>query len=67
MKTLKSISQKVTHLIFIQMSAKAWIRKHGEKAVAAVLKELTQLHVGAMAGKPVVVFIDPFPLTDSQK
>ena len=49
--------------IFTQMSASQGIKKHGEKAIAAVFKELQQLDTGVLPGKPVVAPQDPLELT----
>ena len=38
--SLHSIIDKVIRIIFTQMSAQQGIKKHGEKAIAAVFKEL---------------------------
>ena len=53
--------------MFIQMSAKEGIKQLGEKAIAAMVKELKQLNNGAMKGKPVVVPINPSKLTKFEK
>ena len=47
-----------------QMSAKKGIKLFGEKAVAAMIKEFTQLSDGVMPGKPVLEPIDPKTLTN---
>ena len=47
--------KKALDVMFTQMSAKTGIKKHGEVAVAAMVKEFMQLDKGAMKGKPVVV------------
>ena len=39
----KPIHSLVAHFIFTQMSAQAGIKKHGQKAIDALLKEFTQL------------------------
>ena len=49
------------------MSAVQEIKKHGEKAMAAMFKELKQLNNGAMDGKPVIALIDPKLLTTVEK
>ena len=49
------------------MSAKAGFKKFGEAAVAAMVKEFTQLNTGAAPGKPAVVPIDADCLTDIEK
>ena len=43
------------------MSATQGIKKNGEKAIAAIFKELKQLNDRAMPGKPVV---EPIPFVD---
>ena len=40
--------------IFTQMSASQGIKKHGEKAIATVFKEVKQLDTGVLPGNPVV-------------
>ena len=40
------------------MSAKKGFKKYGKRAIASMLKELKQLRVGAMDGKPVVEAVD---------
>ena len=49
------------------MSAVQGIKKHGEKDMAAMFKELKQLDVGAMDGKPVIAPIDAKSLTTMEK
>ena len=50
-------------VVFNQMLAVQGINKYGEKAIAAMSKELKQLDVGAMDGKPVIVPIKAKTLT----
>ena len=50
-----------------QMSAKAGIKKFGDRALAAILSEYKQLNTGAMPGKPVFGTIDPTTLTNEEK
>ena len=50
-----------------QMSAKAGIRKFGQTAIAAMIKELTRLDEGAVPGKPVVVPVDASTLIALEK
>ena len=50
-----------------QMSAKAGIKKFGDKAIAAMLSEYKQLNTGAMPGKPVFGTINPNTLTREEK
>jgi hypothetical protein len=52
---------------FLQMTAKAGIKKFGDKAVAAMLKEFKQLNVGAVPGKPVFGTVDPTTLNREEK
>ena len=54
-------------VIFTQMTANAGIKKFGERAVAAMIKEFTQLNEGAVPGKPVVVPTDVRTLTAMEK
>ena len=51
------------------MSASKGIKKFGEKGLAAVIKEFTQLNKGAVPSKhkPVVVPIDPNTLSKEDK
>ena len=53
--------------VFTQVSAKEGIRRWGDLAIAAIIKELRQLQEGAMPGKPVIEAIDPELLTDEDK
>ena len=59
--------QSILKIIFTQMSAKCGIRKHGEKAIAVIFKELNQLDKGAKEGNPVVIPQDPTKLTSQEK
>ena len=45
------------------MSAKCGIRKHGEKSIEVILKELNQLDKGVKEGNPVVISQDLSKLT----
>lgn len=49
------------------MSANQGIEKHGERTVAAIIKELKQLDVGAKAGNPVVIPQVPHELTEKDE
>ena len=49
------------------MHATVGIQKHGEKAVAMIIKELKQLNDGVVPNKPVVIPINPDELTESDK
>ena len=53
--------ETVLHVIFTQILAQSGIKMFGEKAVAAMFKELKQLNDGVSPGKPVIVPI-PFEL-----
>ena len=50
----KSYASRAVGVLFTQMTAKEGIKKHGEFAIAALVKEFKQLVDGAMEGKPVV-------------
>jgi hypothetical protein len=52
---------------FSQMTAKAGIKKFGDKAVAAMLQELKQLNEGAVLGKPVFGTVNPSTLSWEDK
>lgn len=49
------------------MSVLKGIKRHGEKAIAAIIKEFKQLNDGAIDGKPVVIPIDPKALSREEK
>ena len=46
-------------VMFTQMSVKKGMSMFGQRAVAAMIKDLTQLDITAMHRKPVVILIDP--------
>ena len=50
-----------------QMSAIKAFKTYGEAAVAAIIKEFTQLTKGAVPGKPVVGAVDASTLTFDEK
>ena len=54
-------------ILFAQMLVSKGVDIFGEKAITAMLKELTQLDQGAVPGKPVTVPIDPDNLTVEDK
>ena len=54
-------------IIFTQMTDNAGIKKIGEPAIAAMIKEFTQLNEGAVPGKPVVIPTDASTLTEVEK
>ena len=62
-----SYYHKAIGVMFTQIPAKERIKQFGEKAIAAMLKELKQLNNGAMKGKHVVVPINPSKLTKFEK
>ena len=59
--------QKACDVIFTQMSANVGFKKYGQPAVAAIIKEFTQLNEGAVPGKPVVRPIDAATLSPIEK
>ena len=63
----KDYMKTMVDVMFTQMSAKRGIKMFKERAVAAMIKELTQLDRGAIDGKPVVIPIDPVLLTQENK
>ena len=52
---------------YSQMSAKLGIRKFGEEAIAAMVKEYIQLDIGAFPGKPVIEPITYEDLTKEER
>ena len=59
---------KVLQVVFAQqMSAKKGIKKYGKRAIAAIIKEFTQLDKGAIPGKPVVEPVLATSLTPDMK
>ena len=52
------ILREVTHVVFTQVSANQGFRNHGQKSVSAIFKELNQLDIGAVKGKPVIQDIE---------
>ena len=63
----KAMIRKTIHVLLTQVSAVKGFKMFGERAVAAMVKELKQLNDGAMPGKPVVVPQDPDVLTEDEK
>ena len=59
--------EKALHVMFTQMSAQKGIKMFGEKAVAAMFKELKQLNDGVAPGKPVIEPIPFEPLCEGDK
>ena len=58
---------KAMGIILTQMSANEGFRRFGQRAVAAMIKELKQLNDGAMDGKPAVFPIDPNSISSKEK
>ena len=54
-------------IAFTQMQEHVGIKKHGNRAIEAMMKEFKQLDKGAVPGKPVVEGIDPNLLTNDEK
>ena len=52
---------------FASMHASVGIRKHGEKAIVMIIKELKQLNDGVIPNKPVVIPINPDILYKNEK
>ena len=59
--------QKACDVIFTQMSANVGFKKYGQPAIAAIVKEFTQLNEGAVPGKPVVRPVDAATLSPMEK
>ena len=59
--------KRAVNVMFTQMQAREGIKRFGEKAVAALVKEFKQLNEGAIPGKPVICPVDPKTLTVSEK
>ena len=66
-KTMGNYMNKLVNVMFTQMNAKKGMKLFKERAVAAMIKEITQLDRGAVDGKPVVIPIDPKSLTEDMK
>ena len=54
---LNGMLQKAVGVLFASMSFSKDLKKHGEKAVAKLFKELTQLDQGTAPDKPVCATI----------
>lgn len=73
MRGEKSFMSVAANYLFVQvtehaqMSAKAGIKRFGDRAVAAMLSEYKQLNEGPMPGKPVFGCIDPNELSIEDK
>ena len=55
----ESFMKVATDFMFTQMSAKTGIKKFGEKAVSAMVKQYKQIYKDPMEGKPGVTPIYP--------
>ena len=68
-KTNHCFFQAALKVLFLspQMSARKGIKEFGERAIAAMIKEFTQLDQGAFPGKPVVEPVDYSTLTEEEK
>ena len=63
----RTYMQMATDIIFTQMSANKGFKKYGQPAIAAIIKEFTQLNNGAVPGKPVVKPVNVSTLTPLEK
>ena len=69
----KSFMSVAANVLFVQvnehaqMSAKAGIKKFGDRAIAAMLSEYKQLNTGVLPGKPVFGYISPDSITFEEK
>ena len=63
----RTYMQMVTDIIFTQMSANKGFKKYGQPAIAAIIKDFTQLNNGAVPGKPVVKPVNVSTLTPLEK
>ena len=59
--------RRLIGMVFTQMSAKAGIQKHGERAIVAMIKELYRLVDGAIKGRPVVQAVEYISLSLKDK
>ena len=64
---LNDMLQKAVGVLFASMPFNKGLKKHGEKALAKLFKELTQLDQGAAPDKAVCVPQCPDALTDEDK
>ena len=62
-----NVYNKVINVLFTQVSAKEGIRRRGDEAIAAIVKELKQLHDGAMPGRPVIEPVKYTKLSEDDK
>ena len=66
-KTYKNLFTKTMNVMFTQMSAKRGIKMYKERAIAAMMNELSQLDKGVVDGQPVVIPIDPSLLSQEKR
>jgi len=66
-QNVQMVMKKVVHVLLTQMSAQKGFKLYGEKAVAVMFKELKQLDIGVMEGKPAVGPINPDLLSNEEK
>ena len=59
--------EEALKVMFTQMRATVGFKLFGEKAIAAMIKELKQSEEGPMPGKKVIKAIDPDTLSDEDK
>jgi len=60
--------KKAMDVMFVQqMSAKKGIKQFKERAIAAMIKEFTQLNEGSKPGNPVVAGVDPKDMTHEDR
>mmetsp|Transcript_42936 Transcript_42936/g.62919 ORF Transcript_42936/g.62919 Transcript_42936/m.62919 type:complete len:101 (-) Transcript_42936:1236-1538(-) len=64
---MEEIYGTCVNVMFTQMSAKRGFKLFGECAIAAMMKELKQLNIGAVPGKPVIAPKDTRDLTEEDK
>ena len=64
---MKTVYKRVLKTMFTQVSAREGIRRWGDTAIAAIIKELKQLQEGAMPGKPVIEAMNPDDMTNEDK
>ena len=58
---------KIVNALFTQVSAKEAIRRWGDEAIVAIIKELKQLQDGAMPGRPVIEPVKYEELSEDDK
>ena len=63
----QSYMSRAVNILLTQMAATEGIRKHGEKAIAVLVKEFKQLDKGPMEGKKVIMPLVYSTLTKQEK